>query len=844
MDKLNLKSFAVGNIFLASVSKILLSLIILVIFIFVTGKPAYADCCCDNGGYRIGTYCYGITCSSPHFTCICACPPGDDGSTIIPPATVGGKVIAEGETGGTSNLAGPNGNSPEPGIPLKAYCEAPTFFSCSSAAADGNCEIYATCVGDYIAPVCSWGTTTYGIPGTSSLSISMDGTSSPNWISKVSINQNNSYCRGSVCVDHACIEGHYGPNFNFPNAIPNNTQHTFTVTPPAGYVCKSMVLSGATSVTVNNSCSLTATLNSGSHDLTITIIRSPQGTILGRVVNQANNDSLKSSAVCTTGTVVTGLAVDFGGGITASVDQCNPGPYYTKSLNSGINYNVSVVIPAGWEAVRWVCGSVVGGVSGGTSCPNSEGTGTVSASGDGGVVYDVPLKKDEEAHILFYIQPIAPKCTISGSTSIVVGETGTFTTSETVGGIIPNVQMKRVLSTCLATNACISSATLLASSDCDMVGCPSSVSYSWITTEADMTPSDGSQPWYFYCQGYNGAINLTSRQCRPFNPYAYPWDLDCVSGLLATHKNVCDPNSGSDCIEVNVTEPPPWYQVWGGDVHARGDITSYLPVAMATDDPTHNYFNLNAGTLLTGFPGLISFDSTYLYDFASGAGDPGTAKSSTKKWLAKSNFLFSSSSTEDSVYDYYLKKLGNPPAGTFDCSGSHNFKNLSDVQIIRPPASAEGCSIDANWNVTEGSKVIVLVDTALNILDQNTRITVDGESFLAFIANNGINIDKKLGVKQEGYTETPYVQGVYLTDGQINTGFDSTDMSGRRFIGAGMFYAGGGFVLARDLKDSPSEGTARNWNTPAELFIYRPDLATNSPSVMWSSETDWQEVAP
>jgi hypothetical protein len=586
----------------------------------------------------------------------------------------------------------------------------------------------------------------------------------------------------------------------------------------------------------------------------------PIGTILGKVVNEGTSGYLKSSAVCSTnGTVVPGLNIGIveslssTPGVTVDINQCsNSGPYYTKTLNAK-SYDVRANIPAGWEALSWGCTSNTVAADGytaqgGSSCPPCSSPGVTEcgadwSNGTGGVAQNVSLKNDEQAEIWFWIQPIPPKCTISGSTSIVAGETGTFTVSETVGGIVPNVQMKKVLSTCLATNTCISGATLLTSSNCATVGCDSTKQYVWTTTNADLTPSDGSQPWYFYCQGYNGAINLTSRQCRPFNPYAYPWDLDCVSGIFTglptDHHNKCDPNAGNtDCIKVNVTEPPPWYQVWGGDVHARGDIASYLPIAMVTADPTHNYFVLNAETLMTGFPGLISYENTY--DFAFGAGDSGTAKSSTKKWLAKSIFDFSPTSTEPSVYNYYLKKLGNPAKASFDCTGVHNISSAGTT-IIRP--TTDICNIDNKWRISGSAKVIVLVDDVLNINGRATTINVDSGAFLAFISKNGINIDHQLGTKQPGYDQTPMVEGVYMTDGQITTGI-SDNMSGRRFIGAGIFYAKGGFVLGRNLKFNPSEGTARNWNTPAELFIYRPDLAVNSPSIMWPSDTDWQEVAP
>ncbi|MFZ5366180.1 MAG: hypothetical protein ACOZBZ_02705, partial [Patescibacteria group bacterium] len=59
----------------------------------------------------------------------------------------------------------------------------------------------------------------------------------------------------------------------------------------------------------------------------------------------------------------------------------------------------------------------------------------------------------------------------------------------------------------------------------------------------------------------------------------------------------------------------------------------------------------------------------------------------------------------------------------------------------------------------------------------------------------------------------------------------------------GLFYAKGGFALQRDLKNDP-EATIQNSNTPAELFIFRPDLVLNAPRQLWSSKMSWLEVAP
>jgi hypothetical protein len=545
----------------------------------------------------------------------------------------------------------------------------------------------------------------------------------------------------------------------------------------------------------------------------------PKGIITGSVVNDPTGGYLKSSAVCTMGTALSGLNIGFGGGVLANVDQCAVDrPYYTKTLTAG-TYTVTANVPVGWEALSWGCTSIAGGVDGtGTSCPG----GTSRASGD--VIAGNPtisLKNNETASIWFWIQPIAPSCKFtSGVSQIIAGDTVSFVAKATVVGSTGTVSVRMGTS---PSNPPLLPGTLLSpTASCNFPACSLSIPYA---TTGDM---EGTS-FNIYCQGYNGAIATRVRECRPAGPFTYPADVDC-DGVADGAANNCTSNTGTDCMHVDIVSPPPWYQVWGGDVHAKGGITSFLPILMASDS-NHYYFNLNAETSLTGFPGLISHEDTY--DFTSVVDDPGTARSSKKQWLAKSNFLFSPSSTETSAYNYFLKKLGNPAVTPgFNCSSQ---PTNSGLQIVR---AGGDCSISGNWNFTGTAKVIVLVDGKLSI--SGTTSVANG-AFLAFIVKGNIEMDGNNGSKQAGYGESPMIQGVFMTDSQFNSYVGSAN-SGRRFIAQGIFYANE-FVLNRNLKDNPGNG-ARNWNTPAELFIYRPDLAVNSPSVMWPSDMDWQEVAP
>lgn len=279
-------------------------------------------------------------------------------------------------------------------------------------------------------------------------------------------------------------------------------------------------------------------------------------------------------------------------------------------------------------------------------------------------------------------------------------------------------------------------------------------------------------------------------------------------------------------ITVAVTQPPakPWFQTKGGDVYAETSIVSAIPSTAANTN-----FSINSD----GFPGIIS------YGTGTSSLLPGGTVSSTD-WLV--NDINKTPTTYESIY----QRLGLPTEVNYPCK-------VGSSPCPDPPSPVSGQTtvfytdqkvvINSDWNIPLGAKVIVLINNDLEI---NKEIHVPQGSFLMFYVKGtvggGITIKGSIGDKLA--VSSPHLEGVYLTDGIINTNYDG-DSSGKRLVLAGMFFTKNGFLLGRDLKNGVvPPATINNDLYPAELFILRPDLMVNSPNNIFNSSIVWKEVMP
>lgn len=265
-----------------------------------------------------------------------------------------------------------------------------------------------------------------------------------------------------------------------------------------------------------------------------------------------------------------------------------------------------------------------------------------------------------------------------------------------------------------------------------------------------------------------------------------------------------------------------WFQTQGGDVHGQGSITD--PV------PDGEYFCKDS-SYTPAYPGVVSYVSATEPDFAPD-------RVSSKGWLANSSYI------PGYDYDDFYQKLkldSSTPA--FDCAS--NTPPADGFYLANNPLGGE-CVVNSNLDF--GTRKVVIFVNGTFKLNQPARIKVSPGGFLAFIVSGDILISGELGDKTAGafIGTDAHLQGVFLADGVVNTYYDKPEVgqgSKKRLVGAGLFFARNGFNLDRNLYNNVGD-PIMNSDTPAELFIFRPDLVLNAPSDLWSSKMSWLEVAP
>ena len=243
-----------------------------------------------------------------------------------------------------------------------------------------------------------------------------------------------------------------------------------------------------------------------------------------------------------------------------------------------------------------------------------------------------------------------------------------------------------------------------------------------------------------------------------------------------------------------------WYQTAGGDVASLGSISDLFPATGSFMDTDTDYS-----------AGVVAHNGSVML----GLGGSGTV--SATNWLAGSRV-----STTGIGYAT-LKSI----AGGIE---EDNFTSQFDGDLSNLSGSSEGVylslgdvTIDQENNIGSSKKLVIFVNGNVTI---NDNIQVAKGSFLAIIASGDISVASSV----------TSLEGVYIVDGEFTTvkADPSPDV---QFTGRGIFIANK-FNLNRDL------GAVANATTPAEKFIFRPDLVMNASSVLWQAGQFWQEVAP
>lgn len=143
-----------------------------------------------------------------------------------------------------------------------------------------------------------------------------------------------------------------------------------------------------------------------------------------------------------------------------------------------------------------------------------------------------------------------------------------------------------------------------------------------------------------------------------------------------------------------------------------------------------------------------------------------------------------------------------------------------DFWFIDPSGTAV---ISEDWSVTGGDSLVVFVDGDLRI---ENDVTVDTSSFLAFVVRGDVDVDPSV----------TSMQGMYVLDGTFTTE-SATPANDVQLVTGGSVVAWTGVQLSRDLGNG-------NIGSPAEKFVYRPDLLVNMPLKMKTYAMEWTEVVP
>lgn len=351
---------------------------------------------------------------------------------------------------------------------------------------------------------------------------------------------------------------------------------------------------------------------------------------------------------------------------------------------------------------------------------------------------------------------------------------------------------------------------------------------------------------------YTGASLFNTGSTLILTPGDATYQCTCPAGC--TYGGILSPRAGINFYVSKVGGA--WFQAMGGDVNVSGTT------ALTFKDPINSLcvgacspFPLIApsGGTTAQIGALLSFTSASI-DVSDQDGNQnspvgpvgGDYPVKTKSSIAcKENY----------DYFYRLYSMGTNPREDFispqnDPAGAHK-PDLVPVNI-----NADGTNkgayfrdgdltINQNWAVDAGESIVVFVNGNLSVTN-DAQITMPATGFLAFIVKGSIIFDSTIGTNTPSST-TGTIQGVYIANGgiSIQSVGASPATAEKKFVGEGTFVACGSISLPRDFRNSPNAADGVNNNKfPASLFIFRPDIISNTPDKMKHPLQNWQEVAP
>jgi hypothetical protein len=276
-------------------------------------------------------------------------------------------------------------------------------------------------------------------------------------------------------------------------------------------------------------------------------------------------------------------------------------------------------------------------------------------------------------------------------------------------------------------------------------------------------------------------------------------------------------------VDTNGVPPVAWWQVTGGNIITKGNVSSQIaefctnspscPSSLILDDP------------ISARPGTVVYGGNSL-DFSADTTNNGTASSTD--WITNTD-------TASNIYNYaYFSSLASGRNFTLDASVD---TTLNSGSFNSAPAGGE----EYNWIRVRGNatinqpinisqKAILFVEGNLYI-NNTINLGGGGDKFFMAIVSRDIIVDPSVTSPD---TTTPALTGIFNADGVFRTGTTgATD--GLLVVNGSVACAD--VVLERDLE-------VGNLDTPAEHFIYSPELVSNYPSALSDKHLVWREVAP
>jgi hypothetical protein len=284
-------------------------------------------------------------------------------------------------------------------------------------------------------------------------------------------------------------------------------------------------------------------------------------------------------------------------------------------------------------------------------------------------------------------------------------------------------------------------------------------------------------------------------------------------------------------VPVDIANANPWWQTVGGDtIAAGGNITSAIP-STCTPSVASCQPYLHLGDILDLVDAGMSI--------TTGVINTGSGSSGSEEVEGTGAFL-------GSTYDYqYFLDRANAIGATLNGTSLAQIASGGGAKTQGYSVFSGGSlSIPSDITISDGAKSVVFVNGDL-LIDGKVQFSNEGNTFLMFIVSGNIVVNPSVGSPyQQTDSLTSYdLEGIYLTDGQFETGTNSlvVDSDFQLTVrGSVVGLGNGGTVNGMNFERS----LPNNASYPAEVFVFAPDQILLYPAFLSPKPIRWREIAP